>query len=359
MNKKVLFILSIPPPFGGGEIISQVLYNSIENDYECITFSKSNYSKSKQGNKNIFSYFFGIYYITVVFIKLIRIRPSAIYIGLPKTFHAFLRNAIIIWIAVLFKIQVCCEFHGMNFPFIENSKFQNKVLAATLQRISKIRVLSISIKKYIVDLGYSGSIYVINNGIHKPSEITTTNPQKNSKFNILYLGAISKSKGFLRVLEILNSLDDHLREKIHLNVIGEFVHTSEFDHFHKFIEEKRLSDYITFHGQKSGTDKWRLISNNHLLIHLSNFDGQPLTIIEAMSLGIPTIATKVGAIPEMINNNINGFLIKDNDEAKDIITNLLTKNINYELICENSYSTFQNHFTADKMVNNIINMIKE
>lgn len=247
----------------------------------------------------------------------------------------------------------------MSFPFIENSKFQKKVLIATLQRISKIRVLSSSIKKYIVDLGYSGSIYVINNGIHKHSEITTTKPQENSKFNILYLGAISKSKGFLRVLEIFNSLDNNLREKIHLNVIGEFVRSSEFDHFNKFIEEKRLSKYITFHGQKSGTEKWRLIASNRLLIHLTNFDGQPLTIIEAMSIGIPTIATKVGAIPEMIYNNNNGFLIQDNDEVKDIITKLLIKKINYKLICENSYSTFQNHFTADKMVNNIINMIKE
>lgn len=359
MNKNVLFILSIPPPFGGGEIVSQILHNSIKNDYECITFSKSNYSKSKQGNKNIFSYFFGIYYVTVTFIKLIQIRPSAIYIGLPKTFHAFLRNAIIIWITTFLKIQVYCEFHGMNFPFIENSKFQKKVLVATLRRISKIRVLSISIKKYIVDLGYSGSIYVINNGIDKPSKIATTKPQEKSKFNILYLGAISKSKGFLRVLEIFNSLDDDLKEKIHLNVIGEFIRSSEFDHFNKFIEDKQLSNYITFHGKKNGTDKWRLISNNHLLIHLTNFDGQPLTIIEAMSLGIPTIATNVGAIPEMIDNNNNGFLIQDNDEVKDIIIQLLTKNINYELICKNSYSTFQNHFTADKMVNNIINMIKE
>ncbi len=359
MNNNILFILSIPPPFGGGEIVSQVLHDAIKNNYECLTFSKLNYSKSKQGNQNIFSYFYGIYYITAVLIKLIKIKPTTIYIGLPKTFHAFLRNAIIIWITSLLKIQVYCELHGMNFPFIEKSNFQKQVLLATLQRISKIRVLSISIKKYIVDLGYSGSIYIINNGIHKPSKITTANSQENSKFNILYLGAISKSKGFLRVLEILNSLENHLREKIHLNVIGEFVHSSEFDRFNKFIEEKRLLNYITFHGQKNGTDKWRLISNNHLLIHLTNYDGQPLTIIEAMSLGIPTIATNVGAIPEMINNYNNGFLIQNNNEVKDIITKLLTKEINYELVRKNSYSTFQNHFTADKMVKNIINMIRE
>lgn len=359
MNNKVLFILSIPPPYGGGEIVSQLLYNSIHKDFNCIAFSRTNYSKSKQGNKNIYSYFYGLYYLITVLIKLIQFRPKAIYIGLPKSFPAFIRNAIIIWIAAIFKINIYCELHGMDFPFIEKSNFKKQVLFSVLRKISKIRVLSNSIKKYIEDLGFTGKIYVINNGIKKPEGIANTQFIGNSLLNILYIGAITKNKGFSRVLEIINSLDKPLRNKIHLNVIGEFIHKYKADQFLQFIENNQLSSYITFHGRKLDKEKWQLISNNQILIHLTNFDGQPLTIIEAMSLGIPTITTRVGAIPEMINDNINGFLVNNNKEVKEIIEKLLKKEINYKEISKSAIKTYELCYTGNLMVKDILQMVEE
>lgn len=359
MNNNVLFILSIPPPYGGGEIASQLLYNSIHKDFSCIAFSRKNYSKSKQGNQIIYSYFFGVYYLIVVLIKLIQYRPKAIYIGLPKSFQAFIRNAMIIWIAAIFKINIYCELHGMAFPFIEKSNFKKQVFLSVLRKISKIRVLSKSIKKYIEDFGFRGKIYVISNGIHKPKGIANTQFIGNSLLNILYIGAITKNKGFLKVLEIISSLDKPLKKQIHLNVIGEFIHKYEADQFLQFIENNQLSSYITFHGRKLEKEKWKLISKNQILIHLTNFDGQPLTIIETMSLGIPTIATRVGAIPEMINDNINSFLVNKNNEVKEIIEKLLKKEINYKEISKSAIETYEQYYTSNLMVKNILQMIEE
>lgn len=52
-----------------------------------------------------------------------------------------------------------------------------------------------------------------------------------------------------------------------------------------------------------------------------------ISIIEAMGLGIPVIATKKGGIPEIIVNNENGFLVESNNEEE--LANTIEKVISY------------------------------
>ena len=360
MKNKVLFILSLPPPFGGGEIVSKFLYDRIRKDYNCVTFSKKKYDKAKQGNLNFYTYFYSFQYIFTIIFNIIRFRPSSIYIGLPKSFQAFFRNAIIVWFSYLFGIKVFSEIHGMSFPFAEKSGFQKKILLSTLNKLSGIRVLSNSIEEYLIELGYKRKVYVISNGveipdinIHKKKEFT------DSKLNILYFGAISSQKGFYRVLEILTSLGQETRDKIQLNIIGEWVHKKEKEQFLKYISENKLSSCIQFLGRRVGNEKWELISENHIMIHLTEFDGQPLTIIETMSIGIPTIATKVGAIPEMISDKKNGFLINKNEDVNEILLKLLNKQISLNDLSMSAIETYKKRYTPELMVQKIKELVKE
>jgi len=357
VKSNILFILSIPPPYGGGEIVSEYLYDSIKYDYKCVTFSRKNYSKSLQQNKNYFSIIFGLFYILKIFIYIVKYRPNKIYIGLPKTFLAFLRNAILIWTISILKIDIYCELHGMGFPFINNSNRKRKFLVDTLNRTKSIRVLSRSIEKYIKNLNYKGQIFVISNGILKQN-IHNKIPIFQGKLNILYLGGVTQLKGFDNVLKIMKSISNN-KHSIHLNVIGEYVDKNEYDNFKNYIIQNDLFDKITFHGKIIGSDKWNLISKNHLLLHLTKFDGQPLSIIEGMSLGIPTIATRVGGIPEMIKNNNTGFLIDDINEVEHVINKIINKEIDYEQICIDVLQTFDNKYKSELMVNNILKMINK
>ena len=360
MKAKVLFVLSLPPPFGGGEIVSKTLYDHIKDDYKCVTFSKKKYDKAKQGNINFYSYFYSFQYIFKIIFEIIRYRPFSIYIGLPKGFQAFFRNAIIIWFSSFIGMKVFSEIHGMSFPFAEKSGFQKKILLSTLNKLSGIRVLSNSIEEYIIKLGYKGKVYVISNGVEIPDiDIRKRKDIANTKLNILYFGAISSQKGFYRVLEILTSLEQETRDKIQLNVIGEWVHKKEKEQFSKYISDNKLNTCIKFLGRRVGIEKWELISKNHIMIHLTEFDGQPLTIIETMRLGIPTIATKVGAIPEMISDKQNGFLIDNNEDVNRILLNLLNKHINLIELSKSAIETYKKRYTPEFMVQQIKDLVKE
>lgn len=358
MKKKVLFILSVPPPHGGGEIVSQYLYEHINNDYDCLTFPWKYYPKIRKTHFNFMSYVYGLYYIFRNLFKILIIRPESIYIGLPKTFIAFCRNATIIWFSNFLKIEIYCELHGMSFPFAEKQSYKRTMLIKTLSRVSKIRVLSDSISEYLKGLGFSGSIHRVHNGINKPTINAVTINKQHATLNLLYLGGISKSKGFHRVLKILKDINLNGNVNFHLNVVGSFVNSYEENEFIRYINKNNLIDLVTFHGHKVDQEKWNLVIRNQILMHLTSFDGQPLTIIECMSLGIPTIATKVGGIPEMIENNKNGFLVENEGDAVKIIRDIYSNKIDLNRISTMSKITYNNKYTIEKMVNGIVSMVE-
>lgn len=60
----------------------------------------------------------------------------------------------------------------------------------------------------------------------------------------------------------------------------------------------------------------------HLLINLSTSEGIPVSMMEALSFGIPCLGTDVGGVHEIIKNNVNGYLIQEGctvDDVADVI----------------------------------------
>jgi len=75
-----------------------------------------------------------------------------------------------------------------------------------------------------------------------------------------------------------------------------------------------------FKGQTTNDDIMTFYEKNQvdLFINVSKSEGIPVTIMEAMSFGIPVIATAVGGIPEIVNHGYNGFLLPENPSPNDL-----------------------------------------
>ena len=72
-------------------------------------------------------------------------------------------------------------------------------------------------------------------------------------------------------------------------------------------------EYIKFAGRMSKPDWIKLSEEYDIFINTTNFDNHPVSVIEAMALGIPVVSTNVGGIPFLIENGIDGLLVKPND----------------------------------------------
>jgi len=72
---------------------------------------------------------------------------------------------------------------------------------------------------------------------------------------------------------------------------------------------KKLEVNVTFTGKLSKAD-WIALSNDYtIFINTTNFDNMPVSVIEAMALGLPVISTNVGGIPYLIEHNQEGILV--------------------------------------------------
>jgi len=74
-----------------------------------------------------------------------------------------------------------------------------------------------------------------------------------------------------------------------------------------------LNVVINFTGKLSKKEWISLSKDKNVFINTTNFDNMPVSIIEAMALGLPVISTNVGGIPFLIEGNVTGILVPPNN----------------------------------------------
>ncbi|WP_417558575.1 glycosyltransferase family 4 protein [Mesoflavibacter zeaxanthinifaciens] len=70
---------------------------------------------------------------------------------------------------------------------------------------------------------------------------------------------------------------------------------------------------ITFTGMLEKKEWIALSKDFDIFINTTNFDNMPLSVMEAMALGMPVVSTNVGGLPFLIENNVNGLLVPPNN----------------------------------------------
>ena len=125
----------------------------------------------------------------------------------------------------------------------------------------------------------------------------------------------------------------------------------------KFLEQTKtlVSDYdlngnVDFLGERN--DVLDLLQKSDIFLLISNWEGYPLSILEAMSCGLPIIASDVGGVNEAIKDGFNGFLIPRHNS--EYLKNTINKLINtYELRQEISFNNI-NDFNNKHHVSNMV-----
>lgn len=70
---------------------------------------------------------------------------------------------------------------------------------------------------------------------------------------------------------------------------------------------------VKFTGKLSKNEWIKLSENYNIFINTTNFDNMPVSVIEAMALGLPIVSTNVGGLPFLISHNEDGLLVPPND----------------------------------------------
>jgi glycosyltransferase involved in cell wall biosynthesis len=215
-------------------------------------------------------------------------------------------------------------------------------------------------KKHGIPRKYAERLEVINNGVD--TRMYCVNAQTKGRFKARYsipeesklvsfIGRLSEEKNPLLFVEIGARILARTAAKVHFVMAGD---GPELGKVKATIKDKNLDANFTLTGTIENVVD--LLNDTDVLLVVSSIEGVPIVILEAMSMGIPVISTDAGAISEVIENDVNGFLIdlgKDNDALaksfQDKILDLIEGEIDYNTYSSKARETIASNFTLNIM----------
>ncbi len=127
--------------------------------------------------------------------------------------------------------------------------------------------------------------------------------QTGQPMKIVILAKLHRNKGHEWALKAIFEHISALPE-LELHIVGD---GPEKNRLEDLCRKSSTGNRIVFHGFQN--DPAPILDQMHVALLPSLGEGIPLSLLEAMSFGLPVIATRVGGIPEIITENENGFLI--------------------------------------------------
>lgn len=152
-------------------------------------------------------------------------------------------------------------------------------------------------------------IPVIYNGIDLSRCISKTSYETGDTVTILHVGRFDVPKNHAGLLEAFRLLRENHPE-CRLRLVGDGDLRADME---ALAREKGISDAVEFCGMQSNV--YPYLHDADIFTLPSIYEGNPMTIIEAMGTGLPIVASRVGGIPDMIHDGESGILVEPEPQA--------------------------------------------
>jgi len=172
----------------------------------------------------------------------------------------------------------------------------------------RVWVNSGNTEKAMEDIGIGDDrICLINPGFDKNPVPLPDRSSRNGPVQLLCVGSISPRKAQHVLVKACAHLEKGSYEM-------EFAGSIDSDEQYaagviELIGEENLSDSIRILGELSPEDLEKVYKNADILVHPSIWEAFGMSIVEAMWYGLPVIASDIAAIPELVHDGENGYLI--------------------------------------------------
>lgn len=183
-----------------------------------------------------------------------------------------------------------------------NMKYANKIIKS-VKRVDYFILVSKELYNFYKEKVNAKCIYIPNTIDYIPKETS-----KLDNYNLTSVGRLSQEKGYLDLIDVFN-LAYQKNKKLHLDIIGD---GNEREAIRKKINYYNLNEVIKLHGYQSKEYIDKILLNSSLYVMCSYTESFGIVLLEAFSYGIPCIAfDSAEGANEIIDNNVNGFLIKN------------------------------------------------
>lgn len=247
-------------------------------------------------------------------------------------------------------LRIPTVFTAHGWAFTEGvAPKKRRFYIAIEKAIGKITDQVITVSHYDRHLADSNQVLpmhkmkTVHNGVLPLKPITNPN-RINALVDILMVARFDVPKRQLNLIRACEKLRDL---PWRLSFIGD---GTKLDEARGYVEKRNLHDRVLFYGDMNNIEI--PLSKSQLFVLLSDYEGLPLSILEAMQAGLPIIATDVGGVKEAVIDSDNGFLIPKGKEQLLIrrLTQLITDASLRESMGHRSRELFFEKFTFDRML---------
>jgi glycosyltransferase involved in cell wall biosynthesis len=164
-------------------------------------------------------------------------------------------------------------------------------------------------------------------------------------FLVTFVGRLEEQKGLAFLLDAVNQLNQRYTN-LKVLLVGEGSLEQSLREY-----ARRLSlQNIYFLGYRE--DVANLLAASDVFVLPSVYEGLPLTVLQAMAVGCPTVVSRVGGLPEVVLDGVTGFLVEPGsiDQLRDRIDRLYNDARLRSTFSRNALETVGRQFTAEMMV---------
>ncbi|MGS0683086.1 glycosyltransferase [Shewanella sp. 125m-7] len=246
---------------------------------------------------------------------------------------------------------------ALNIPFVMvahgsdihtkplKNKMEKNMVCKLLQQSNGNFFVSKHLLKKSLELGYCGGRdFIVYNGVDIENAKGLLDSYDIKR--VIFVGNLIEIKNAGLLPDIFYKIKNKTNEVIEFHIVGDGVLRGTI--------ERQMRDYglnCIFHGQISNSESKSLIKQASLLVLPSKNEGLPIVILEALSFGVPCLASKVGGLPEVL---IDKYLV---DSGPDFINEFSMKAV--ALLSSESSVNLPKKFTWNAVVKNEVKLLMD
>ena len=340
---RLLFVVPLPPPFGGVEAACRALLESPLRERFSIVVVNGNIRASNRtrGRLDLEGVVGTLGLCVRLAAAVVRTRPRAVFTTLSMSRTGLLKDAAVILSARALGRQVVAHYHQNElFPAFVTTLpgLMRRLVRYVLGQLRLLLVLGRDIAPALAGFVRADRIRVLPNGIvlgslpPRPAG-NGAEDEHRAEVTVLYLGDVSFRKGFADLAPVFRRL--HRRfPSVRLRFAGEIVLPRDESFFRPEYLPEALRDRFAaaegviteflahtaeqgaqYLGLLVGDRKWAELAAADIFVLPSYSEGLSMAVLEAMAMGVPVVTTRVGAMRDVVEDGVSGYLIERGDVA--------------------------------------------